>query len=142
MSRTRLNRSNYHVFQSFSTRWRDNDVYGHMNNVVYYEYVDTAVNTWLLDSGALDVPGGPVVGLVVETACTFFGGLGFPQAVEAGLRHERLGRSSVTYGVGLFAPGAALEAARARFVHIHVGREDHRPVAVPVSLREALAALG
>ncbi len=141
MSRPRLTRADYRHFETYATRWRDNDVYRHMNNAVYYEYVDTLVNGWLVRHGGLDVPGGPVVCLVAETGCRFFASLGFPDPVEAGLRLERVGRSSVAYGIGLFRPGLEEEAARARFVHVCVDPASHRPVPVPEALRAALAAL-
>lgn len=141
MTRARNTRDAYRHFERFATRWRDNDVYAHMNNAVYYEYVDTLVNGWLITHGGLAVPGGPVVCLVVETGCVFHASLGFPEPVEAGLRLERLGTSSITYGAGLFAPGAEAEAATMRFLHVCVDRETHRPVPVPAGLRAALEAL-
>ena len=141
MTRTRLTRADYRHFERFTSRWRDNDVYGHVNNAVYYEYVDTLVNGWLIAHGGLDLPGGEVVCLVAETGCSFHESLGFPAPVEAGLRLERLGRSSITYGIGLFAPGAERAAATARFVHVCVRRDGGRPVDVPEVLRRALAAL-
>ena len=141
MTRTRNNRDAYRHFARFATRWRDNDVYAHMNNAVYYEYVDTLVNGWLIASGGLQVPDGPVICLVAETGCLFHAGLGFPEPVEAGLRLERLGCRSITYGIGLFAPGAAAEAATARFVHVCVDRTTRQPVPVPDALRRALDSL-
>jgi acyl-CoA thioester hydrolase len=136
-----LPRAAYPHFENFTSRWRDNDVYAHMNNAVFYEYVDTVVNGWLIRSGALDVEASPVIALVAETSCTYFGSLGFPEPVEAGLRLDRLGTRSITYGVGLFRPGAATAAAQARFVHVCVDRASRRPVAVPEVLRQALAEL-
>jgi acyl-CoA thioester hydrolase len=141
MTRPRARRVDYALFETFLTRWRDNDVYGHLNNAVYYEYVDTIVNRWLIRSGALDVLDGAVVGLVVETGCTFHASLGFPEPVEAGLRVDRIGRSSVTYGIGLFAAGESLAAAEARFTHVCVDRDSRRPVSVPAQLRAALETL-
>ncbi|MBP7003282.1 thioesterase family protein [Amaricoccus sp.] len=134
-------RADFPHFETFPTRWRDDDVYGHMNNAVYYEYADSVVNRWLIASRALDIPRGPVICLVVETGCTFFGSLGFPEPVEAGLRLDHLGGSSIAYGVGLFAPGAPTAAARIRFVHVAVDAATRRPVPVPPTLRAALAAL-
>jgi acyl-CoA thioester hydrolase len=141
MARIRNTRDAYRHFASFATRWRDNDVYDHMNNAVYYEYVDTLVNGWLIGRGGIEVPGGPVACIVAETGGVFHASLGFPAPVEAGLRLERLGRSSIAYGVGLFAPGAIEEAATARFVHVCVERDSLRPVAVPDRLRLALETL-
>jgi acyl-CoA thioester hydrolase len=140
-SRTPPPRAAFPHFQTFAPRWRDNDVYGHMNNAVIYEYVDSVVNGWLIRSGALAVPDGPVICLVAETGCALFESLGFPEPVEAGLRLERLGASSVVYGVGLFRPGAPAAAAAARFVHVCVDRDTRRPVPAPAGLRAALAAL-
>jgi acyl-CoA thioester hydrolase len=136
-----LLRNAYPVIHRQTTRWRDNDAYGHVNNAVFFEYVDSAVNRWLIETGALDVPGGAVIGLVAASECMFFAGLGFPDPVDAGLRTARVGRSSVTYEVGLFRGDAAEESARARFTHVCVGRDDHRPVGLPESLRRALVAL-
>lgn len=141
MPRTPPARAAFAHFETFGTRWRDNDVYGHMNNAVYYEYADSVVNSWLIRSGALRLPDGPVICLVVETGCTWFGSLGYPEPIEAGLRLDRLGGSSITYEIGLFAPGAATAAARIRFVHVCVDRETRRPVPTPPPLRAALALL-
>ncbi|MXU63849.1 acyl-CoA thioesterase [Oceanomicrobium pacificus] len=134
-------RGHYVHFETMTTRWRDNDVYAHMNNATYYEYVDTAVNGWLARSGALDVPGGPVIGLVAETGCRFHAPLGFPAPVEAGLAVAHLGRSSVVYRVGLFAESVDAAAADARFVHVYVDRDTRRPVPLPDRLRDALTGL-
>ena len=131
-------RSAYPVFRTISTRWMDNDVYGHVNNVVYYSWFDTAVNAHLIERGVLDIHGGPTIGLVVETHCNFFAPLAFPQPVEAGLRVARLGSSSVRYEVGLFAAGEALTAARGHFVHVYVDRATRRPVPLPPALRTVL----
>ena len=135
-------RAAFPLFQRIPTRWNDNDVYGHMNNAVYYEYFDTAVNRWLIGSGALAVPGGPVVGLVAETRCRFLSSLGFPDALEIGLSALRVGTTSVIYGLGLFREAAPAPAALCRFVHVYVDSETRRPAPLPESLRRALAALG
>jgi len=119
----------------------DNDVYGHVNNVVYYSWFDTAVNRYLIESGALDIHAGTVIGLVVETQCHYFAPVAFPQEVEAGLRVAHLGRSSVRYEVGLFAAGEPLTAARGHFVHVYVDRATQRPVALPEALTLALRGL-
>ncbi|QHQ33979.1 acyl-CoA thioesterase [Algicella marina] len=141
MKRPRQTRRAYAYFTDMTTRWRDNDAYGHMNNVVFYEYVDTCVNGWLKASGALDVPGGPVIGLVVESACVFHAPLGFPEPVAVGLRVSRIGTSSVQYDVGLFAPDGREAAAEARFTHVYVARDTRRPMPLPDRMREALASL-
>ena len=134
-------RSHYPQFSRIDTRWSDNDVYGHVNNVVYYSYFDTVVNRWLIEAGALDIHGGSVIGLVVETQCHYFAPLTFPQTLDAGLRVAHLGRSSVRYEVGLYAHGDAHCAAAGPFVHVYVDRASRKPVALPASVRAALAPL-
>jgi acyl-CoA thioester hydrolase len=135
-------RSRYGAWRALPTRWMDNDVYGHLNNVVHYSLFDTAVNGWLLAQGVLDFRAGAVVGLVVHTHCDYFAELVFPQTVHAGLRLVRAGRSSVTYEIGLFADDTPLAAAVGQFVHVYVGRESRRPVdALPPPLCAALSGL-
>ena len=134
-------RNAYPVFRSISTRWSDNDVYGHVNNVVYYSWFDTAVNGHLIDQGVLDIHAGETIGLVIETQCNYFSPLAFPQAVEAGIRVAHLGTSSVRYEVGLFGAGEPLSAAAGHFVHVYVDRTTRRPVALPAAMREALLRL-
>jgi acyl-CoA thioester hydrolase len=134
-------REAYRRFVGVQTRWSDNDAYGHINNVVYYQYFDTVVNRLLIDAGVLDLRRGAVIGLVVETHCNFFAPLAFPQAIEAGVMVATLGRSSVRYAVGLFAAGAPLAAACGHFVHVYVDRETRRPVPLPLPLIETLRGL-
>jgi acyl-CoA thioester hydrolase len=134
-------RSHYPQFSRIDTRWSDNDVYGHLNNVVYYSYFDTVVNRWLIEAGALDIHGGDVIGLVVETQCHYFAPLAFPQTLDAGLRVAHLGRSSVRYEIGLFAAGEPQCAAAGHFVHVYVDRTSRRPVPLPASVRAAVQAL-
>ncbi|MBV7255443.1 acyl-CoA thioesterase [Pacificimonas sp. WHA3] len=134
-------RSAYRVFRPIVTRWSDNDVYGHVNNVVYYGWFDTAVNAHLIEAGLLDIEHGTVIGLVVETGCQYAAALAFPQTVEAGIRVARLGNSSVRYEVGIFAEGEQEPAAEGFFVHVYVDRETRRPVNVPDDWRAALSAL-
>ncbi len=134
-------RAAYAVFRPIQTRWMDNDVYGHVNNVVYYSYFDTAVNGWYVDAGLLDVATSPVVGLVVETSCAYFESVAFPDALEAGIAVARLGSSSVTYSVGIFKAGAPEAAAAGRFTHVFVSRENSRPVPIPEDTRAALERL-
>lgn len=135
-------RNAYPQFVPLTTRWMDNDVYGHLNNVVYYSLFDTAVNSLLIDAGALDIHAGAVIGLVVETHCNFFESLAFPQRIEAGVRVAQQGRSSVRYEIGLFAEGAATCAARGHFVHVYVDRDSRRPVAaLPDAYLSALETL-
>lgn len=134
-------RDAFPVTQRLPTRWRDNDAYGHMNNVVYYEYFDTAVNRWLIESGALAVPNGPVIGLVAETSCRYFAALGFPDILEVGISTLRVGRSSVVYGMGLFREDEAEAAALCRYVHVYVDADSRRPTALPERMQNALSDL-
>ena len=134
-------RSAYPRFQSITTRWMDNDAYGHINNVVYYSFFDTAVNRYLIEAGALDIESSTTIGLVVETRCSYFSSLAFPQTVEAGLRVAHVGASSVRYEVGLFAAGELLSAAAGHFVHVYVDRASNRPVTIPAPLLAALQPL-
>ena len=129
------------MFRSITTRWGDNDVYGHVNNVVYYSWFDTAVNAHLIEHGALDIEGGGTIGLVVETGCSYFAPLAFPQTIEAGIRVAHMGSSSVRYVVGLFAAGAPLSAAAGHFIHVYVDRSSRRPVGLPAQLRSVLQTL-
>lgn len=134
-------RDRYRVFRPIQTRWADNDVYGHVNNVVYYSWFDTAVNTLLIERGALDIHQGTTVGFVVETQCNYFAPLAFPQTVEAGIRVAHSGGSSVRYEIGLFAERAPNAAAQGHFVHVYVDRATQRPVPLPDALQRALADL-
>lgn len=134
-------RSAWRVFRTITTRWMDNDQYGHVNNVVYYAWFDTAVNALLIERGALDPQASAVIGLVVETCCHYFAPLAFPQDVQAGVRVARVGSSSVRYEVGLFAQGAATAAAQGHFVHVYVDRATRRPVALPPALRTVVESL-
>lgn len=134
-------RSAWRVFRTITTRWMDNDQYGHVNNVVYYAWFDTAVNALLIERGALDPQASAVIGLVVETRCHYFAPLAFPQDVQAGVRVARVGSSSVRYEVGLFAQGAATAAAQGHFVHVYVDRATRRPVALPPALRTVVESL-
>jgi acyl-CoA thioester hydrolase len=124
-----------------TTRWKDNDVYGHVNNVEYYSYFDTAINTWLIREGGLDIHAGSVIGLCAESHCAFHAALEFPATVECGVRVARLGRSSVRYELGLFAEGEDEPAASGWFVHVFVDRASRRPVELPGELRSALERL-
>ncbi|CAG9172748.1 hypothetical protein LMG23992_02316 [Cupriavidus laharis] len=134
-------RSAYPHFQAITTRWMDNDVYGHVNNVVYYSYFDTVVNTYLIRQGVLDLEAGGTIGLVIETQCNYFSSLSFPDTVMAGLRVARLGTSSVRYEVGLFSGDSEIAAAQGHFIHVYVDRVTRRPVALPEPLRRALQPL-
>lgn len=134
-------RAAYRHWQPIVTRWSDNDMYGHVNNSIYYHWFDTAVNAWLLAAGLLDVENGDTIGLVVETGCRYAKPLSYPQPVEIGLAVERVGTSSVAYALGAFAAGDADAAAEARFVHVYVDRVDRRPRPLADAWRTGLATL-
>jgi acyl-CoA thioester hydrolase len=134
-------RSAYRHFRAVATRWMDNDIYGHVNNVQYYSFFDTVVNGYLIDEGVLDPHGGAVIGLVVETTCNYFASLSFPDTINAGLRVARIGGSSVRYEIGLFRSGAERAAAQGHFIHVYVDRAARRPVPLPDDFRRALERL-
>lgn len=134
-------REAYAHFVELTTRWMDNDVYRHINNVVYYSFFDTAVNQYMLEQGVLDFEASPTISLVVETGCSFFAPVSFPDRVHCGLRVVHLGRSSVRYEIGVFRNDEPLTAARGHFVHVCCDRHSQRPVEMPVGLRAALQRL-
>lgn len=134
-------RSDFPHFLEIPTRWMDNDAYQHVNNVVYYSYFDTAVNRLLIDRGLLDINRDTVVGMVVDTGCSYFSSIAFPDTVHAGLRVAKLGNTSVRYELALFRNDEATPAAGGHFVHVYVDRISNRPVAVPSAVREMLASL-
>lgn len=135
-------RSSYKAFRDIGTRWSDNDLYGHVNNVVYYSWFDTAVNGLLIERGALDIHAGSVIGLVVETQCNYFSPLAFPEAVVAGIRVAHIGASSVRYEVALFPGDESLPcAAKGHFVHVYVDRTLRRPAPLPPELMSVLEQL-
>jgi acyl-CoA thioester hydrolase len=134
-------RDDYRHSLTITTRWMDNDVYGHINNVQYYSYFDTAVNRFLIDRGVLDIHDGSIIGLVVETHCNYFSGAAYPQDIEAGIRITEPGRSSVRYEVGLFVEGREQAIAQGHFIHVYVDRDKRTPVELPADLREVLSDL-
>lgn len=134
-------RSAYRAFVTISTRWMDNDVYGHVNNVQYYSFFDTAVNQWLIERGLLDYLASPVIGLVVETSCGYFSPIAFPNRVVAGIRVAKIGNSSVRYEVGLFRNDDDVASAAGHFVHVYVDRASNRPTPIPDVMRTALGDL-
>jgi len=134
-------RAAYPHVLAIPTRWMDNDIYGHVNNVVYYSYFDTVINDYLIRAGGLDIHDGPVVGVCAESVCRFIAPLAFPDAVEAGLRVGHLGRRSVRYEIGLFKGGAETPAAEGHFVHVFVARAAMTPVPIPAEIRAALERL-
>ena len=141
MDRQRASRDEYRHFTTLTTRWADNDAYGHLNNVIYYSLFDTAVNEALIKAGLLDVEQSAAVGLVAETGCTYFEALAFPDVVEAGIRVTHLGRSSVRYEIAIFKEGSAEAAAQGHFVHVYVDRKTRRPVELPADIRDFLEPL-
>ena len=141
MSERGSGRDAYPRFVAVPTRWGDNDVYGHVNNVAYYAFFDTAVNRVLIETCGLDIHQGDVIGLVVETGCAYHAPLAFPQDLEVGLRVARLGRTSVAYALGVFAAGAERSAADGRFVHVYVDQKTRRPVPLPDAMRAGLSGL-
>jgi len=134
-------RDEFRVLRTITTRWMDNDHYGHVNNVVYYSYFDTAVNGYLIDASGTDVRDLPAIGIVAETSCRFLKELSFPETVHAGLAIEKLGNSSVVYRIGLFRNADTDPAALGRFVHVYVDSATRRPVPVPPTIHAALTAL-
>lgn len=134
-------RSDYKHFHTITTRWMDNDAYGHVNNVVYYSWFDTVVNEFLVANGVLDIEHSPVIGLVIETQCNYFASVAFPQRVTAGLRVAKLGNSSVRYEVGIFREDEENASAQGHFVHVYVDRESRKASAVPEKMRALLQTL-
>ncbi|GIZ13141.1 thioesterase family protein [Pseudomonas sp. NCCP-436] len=141
MSETEHRRGDYRHFQPITTRWHDNDIYGHVNNVTYYSYFDSAVNAYLITEGGLNIHEGEVVGFVVSSSCDYFASIAFPDVIEVGLRVARLGNSSVQYELAIFRAGEPQACAAGRFVHVFVERSSSRPVAIPATLRRALERL-
>lgn len=133
-----LTRQDFVHFMAIPTRWMDNDVYGHVNNVNYYSYFDTVVNQYLIEQGVLDIQKSPVVGLVVQTGCSYFSSIAFPDLIHAGLRVTKLGNSSVRYEVGLFKNEDQQVSAAGHFIHVYVDRQTQRPVSLPEPLRAVL----
>ena len=134
-------RADFPHFLAIPTRWMDNDVYGHVNNVVYYSYFDTVINEHLIRDGGLDIHDGSVVGYCVESQCRYLAPLAFPEILDAGLRVAHLGKSSVRYEIALFRQGEATPAAVGHFVHVFVAREANKPTAIPPKIRECLQRL-
>ncbi|WP_339523569.1 acyl-CoA thioesterase [Pseudomonas sp. EA_35y_Pfl2_R111] len=141
MSQPQHLRSDYRHFQPITTRWHDNDVYGHVNNVTYYSFFDSAVNSYLIEVGGLDIHNGEVVGFVVSSSCDYFASIAFPECIEIGLRVGKLGNSSVQYELAVFKAGEDEACAAGRFVHVFVDRNSDRPVSIPENLRAALTVL-
>ena len=134
-------RDRFGYWNTIDTRWSDNDRYGHVNNAVYYHYIDSVVNRYLIEAGGLDIADSPVIGIVVESACRYQRSFEYPQRIEAGLRVLRLGNSSVGYEVGLFHPGEQQASVWGGFTHVFVDRATQRPVAMPAAIRQALESI-
>ena len=134
-------RADYKMFYPISTRWSDNDIYGHVNNVVYYSWFDTAANRYLIEEGGLDISDGTIVGYVVNSGCEYHAPITYPETIEAGLRVDRLGNSSVQYGIAIFKHGEHEAAAHGHFVHVFVERAANQSVPIPQNLRVALERL-
>ena len=142
MSRpTPLTRDDFPVFRSLQTRWSDNDLFGHMNNVVHYQLFDTAVNEWLIKLGLFDPHNSDIIGFVVETKCNYFSELAFPDRVAAGIRIDHLGTSSVRYGIALFREDEEIAAAQGHFIHVYVDRQTRKPAALNDTLRGVLEGI-
>ena len=134
---TPSHRDAYRHFQTIPTRWMDNDVYGHVNNVIHYSYFDTVVNQYLIECGALDIERSAVVGLVVETGCQYFAPIAFPDTVSAGLRVAKIGSSSIRYEIGIFRNAEQVASAQGFFRHVYVDRATRRATPLPAELRAA-----
>jgi acyl-CoA thioester hydrolase len=137
-TRNRGKRDEYRFFHTITTRWKDNDVYGHVNNVVYYSYFDTAVNYYLVSRKVLDIVRTEVVGIVAETGCRFYASISFPARVDVGIRVARIGRSSVRYEIGVFQDDEDIASAEGYFVHVYVDRAGMRPAPIPEPVRRVL----
>lgn len=131
-------RSDYLFFAPITTRWMDNDVYGHVNNVTYYSYFDTLANTYLIEEGGLDIHSGDIVGFVVNSGCSYFSPIAYPEKIEGALRINKLGNSSVEYGIAIFKEGSSTAVAQGHFVHVFVDKKSNAPTSIPKQLRDAL----
>jgi len=137
----RPGRDEYKVFYPITTRWSDNDIYGHVNNVTYYSYFDSAANRYLIEEGGLDISDGTIVGFVVNSGCEYHAPITYPESIEAGVRVDKLGNSSVQYGIAIFREGEEEAAAHGHFVHVFVERAANTSVPIPAPLRAALERL-
>lgn len=134
-------REDYSFFLPITTRWMDNDLYGHVNNVTYYSYFDTVANSFLIEKGKLDIHHGDTIGFVVNSQCNYHSAIAFPDQLEGGLRVNRLGNSSVEYGIGIFQKGSETASADGTFTHVFVQRDNQRPTPIPTALRQALETI-
>ena len=136
-----INREDYKYFNSITTRWMDNDVYGHVNNVTYYSYFDTTANQYLIEEAGLDIHNAPIIGFVVHSNCNYLSPIAYPDKIEAGLYVKKIGNSAVTYGVGIFKKGENTASAFGEFVHVFVNRADKKSVSIPEKMRIAMEKL-
>ena len=134
-------RSGYKYFADITTRWMDNDIYGHVNNVMYYSYFDSVANQYLIEQGGLDIHSAEIIGFVVASSCEYKSPVAYPQKLEAGFRVNRLGNSSVEYGIGIFVQGQAEASAQGTFTHVFVDRNSDKSVPIPAQIRAALEAV-
>lgn len=133
-----MHRSDYSYFKNITTRWADNDIYGHINNVVYYSYFDTVANQYLIEFADFNPISAPVIGVIVHSNCNYIKAIAYPDKIEAGLTVKKLGRSSVTYGIGVFRQGESAACAYGEFVHVFINRKDSLPISIPTKIRESL----
>ena len=133
-----MHRSDYSYFKNITTRWADNDIYGHINNVVYYSYFDTVANQYLIEFADFNPVSAPVIGVIVHSNCNYIKAIAYPDKIEAGLTVKKLGRSSVTYGIGIFRQGESAACAYGEFVHVFVNRRNNLPMSIPTKIRESL----
>lgn len=133
-----MHRSDYSYFKNITTRWADNDIYGHINNVVYYSYFDTLANQYLIEFADFNPVSAPVIGVIVHSNCNYIKAIAYPDKIEAGLTVKKLGRSSVTYGIGIFRQGESAACAYGEFVHVFVNRRNNLPMSIPTKIRESL----
>ena len=138
MRQNPTNRSDYNHFSKMSTRWNDNDIYGHLNNVIYYELFDTAVNKWLIKNNLIDIKNGNNIGLIVQSGCNYFSSFKYPEDIEAGIRVTKIGNSSVRYEVGLFKPNDDLASADGFFIHVYVDRVNNKPTTLDYEFKKKL----
>ena len=132
------NRSDYNYFSKMSTRWNDNDIYGHLNNVIYYELFDTAVNKWLINNNLIDIKKGDKIGLIVQSGCNYFSSFEYPEEIDAGIRVTKIGNSSIRYEVGLFKPNDDLASADGFFIHVYVNRVNNKPISLDYEFKKKL----
>ena len=133
-----IHRSDYSYFHLITTRWADNDIYGHINNVVYYSYFDTVANQYLIEFADFNPINASIIGVVVHSNCTYIKAIAYPNKIEAGLTIKKLGKTSVTYGIGIFKKGEKTACAYGEFVHVFVDKKDNQPTSMPKKIREAL----